>query len=117
MNATYELQKELLTLSNSILGIDPNSKRESATTEQLTKLTKLGFSDHWLKSKTIITKFPALKIIHNNAIKEICKKYNLINGPIDRFIGEIPKKNADEILNNTNYVKKNGGARLSKEKL
>jgi len=105
MNATYELQTELLNLSNSILGIKIKTKngRENATPEQLKKLTDLGFNSK-IYTRPNIIKFPHLKVIHSKAIKQICKKYNLINGPIDRFIGEIPKRNADEILTNVNYI-------------
>lgn len=104
MNETFELQKELLTLSNKKLGIE--KIRESATPEQLIKLKRLGFSNHWLNVEKNIVKFPLLKILHKGAIKEICKKYNLIYGPAEKFIGRIPKKNADEIIRNSDYIKK-----------
>lgn len=104
MNATYELQKELLETSNLILGIN-KTKRELSTVDQLEKLTKLGFSDIKLKTNSLIVKYPNMKIIHSKAIKEICEKYNLINGPVDRFVGDIPRKNADEILRNVDFVK------------
>ena len=105
MNETFELQKELLESSNLILGIKKHT-RELSTLDQLEKLTKLGFNDIKLKTNDLILKYPNMKIIHRKAIDAICEKYNLINGPIDRFIGDIPKKNADEILRNIDFIKK-----------
>lgn len=105
MNATYELQKELLETSNLILGIK-EYKRELTTIDQLEKLKKLGFNDIKLKTNKLMFKYPNMKIIHSKAIDTICEKYNLINGPIDRFIGDIPKKNADEILRNADFIKR-----------
>lgn len=105
MNETFELQKELLESSNLILGIKKHT-RELSTLDQLEKLTKLGFNDIKLKTNDLILKYPNMKIIYRKAIDAICEKYNLINGPIDRFIGDIPKKNADEILRNIDFIKK-----------
>ena len=105
MNATYKLQKELLDSSNLILGLNEHN-RELSTVEQLENLKKLGFNDIKLKINKLLIKYPNMKIIHSNAIDMICEKYNLINGPIDKFIGEIPKNNADEILRNVEYIKK-----------
>lgn len=104
MNATYKLQEELLTLSNEKFGVE--KAREVATPEQLKKLKELGFNDYWLNTQSDRFKFPLLKLIHKSAIKEICKKYGLVYGPAGRFIGKIPKKNAEEILINSSYIKK-----------
>jgi len=98
-----ELQTELLEKSNKLLGIK-KSKRDIANLEQYKKLKKIGFNNFQLKKKSSILKFPSFKILHSTVINEICKKYGLFFGTIDRFIAEIPKKNAEEILKNYNYL-------------
>lgn len=44
-------------------------------------------------------KYPLYKFITEEKIVEICKKYELVIGTPDIFIGEIPKKNLLEIVN------------------
>lgn len=44
-------------------------------------------------------KYPLYKFITEEKIVEICKKYELLIGTPDMFIGEIPKKNLLEIVN------------------
>lgn len=105
MNETYKIQKELLDLSNIKLNIT-KGKRENATPEQLQKLKVVGFNSQTVYVDDTILKYPLLKIIHSSAIKEICKKYNLVFGDIDSFIGDVPKKNAAELLTNHNYILK-----------
>lgn len=52
------------------------------------------------KSKSIISMqklFPTHKYITDEAVKTICKKYNLVFGTISQYTGFVPKKNLDEI--------------------
>lgn len=41
--------------------------------------------------------FPTHKYITEEAVKTICKKYNLVFGTISQYTGFVPKKNLDEI--------------------
>lgn len=43
-------------------------------------------------------RYPSNKYITHEAVMSICSKYGLILGPADKFIGDIPKKNVDEML-------------------
>lgn len=43
--------------------------------------------------------YPFLKFLTENELKRICDKYNLVIHPIENYIGDVPEKNADEILN------------------
>jgi len=52
-----------------------------------------------------IEKFPDHKFISRNEINNICKKYGLVFGDVDRFIGDIPTKNLQEIKNFIDNVK------------
>ena len=53
--------------------------------------------------------YPLHKFISNNDIAKICKKYNLVHGNTEQFIGFVPAKNLQEIeafKNNHNLQKK-----------
>lgn len=41
--------------------------------------------------------YPNYKFITEESVKTICKKYNLIYGTIDKYIGDVPDKNLKEI--------------------
>jgi hypothetical protein len=42
-------------------------------------------------------KYPTSKFITENQVKEICKKYGLLLGTVDKFTGFVPEKNLKEI--------------------
>lgn len=42
-------------------------------------------------------KYPAYKFITEESVKKICKKYNLVYGTIDKYIGTVPDKNLNHI--------------------
>lgn len=42
-------------------------------------------------------KYPNYKFITEESVKKICDKYNLIYGPVDKYIGTVPDKNLKHI--------------------
>lgn len=46
-------------------------------------------------------KYPQYKFITEDSVKKICKKYNLIYGSVNRYIGDVPDKNLADIENNS----------------
>lgn len=42
-------------------------------------------------------RYPNQKFITEDSVKKICEKYNLIYSTVDRFTGEVPEKNLQEI--------------------
>lgn len=77
-------------------------KELSISDERLDKLKKCGIKHITAKyedySEALI-KYPGYKIIYTEDIEKICQKYNLIFSPIDRFKGNIPSKNLNELSN------------------
>lgn len=93
--------------------------------DKAAQLKKLGFvqckdtqkgedeirAAHWLrldnekKSKLINAvnyfskKYPTYKLITEEAVKQICDRYNLVYGPVGRYKGSVPDKNLQEIAN------------------
>lgn len=86
------------------------------TDEKADKLMKLGFSsaapveksqkkkEAAQMSRQVLerveyynTYYPDNKFITESIVEEICKKYNLLCGPIDRYIGDVPMKNVLEM--------------------
>lgn len=43
--------------------------------------------------------YPFNKFINEKQVKEICHKYNLVCGDVNRFMGFVPEKNMEEIVN------------------
>ncbi len=41
--------------------------------------------------------YPMYKYIQEEQVGEICRKYGLVMGEVNRYIGEVPKKNIEEI--------------------
>lgn len=44
-------------------------------------------------------KYPQYKFIHRDGIIELCKKYGLVLGKVRHYIGEIPEKNMEDLVN------------------
>lgn len=44
-------------------------------------------------------KYPLYKFITTESVKKICERYNLVYGPVSRYIGTVPDKNLEEISN------------------
>lgn len=44
-------------------------------------------------------KYPLYKYIDETSVREICRKYGLVYGPVERFTGFVPEKNLQEIEN------------------
>lgn len=42
-------------------------------------------------------KYPHYKFITEDSVKKICQKYNLIYGPVSKYIGTVPDKNLEHI--------------------
>lgn len=42
-------------------------------------------------------KYPMYKFITKQSVEKICEKYNLVYGPIDRYMGTVPDKNLKDI--------------------
>ena len=59
--------------------------------QQLSEMTKIV--EFWSVN------YPQYKFVTDEQVKNICKKYGLVNVVSHRFKGEIPMKNVDEILN------------------
>src|SRR6185503_5010976 len=76
----------------------------------LSKLKQAGFNkkveiDNILSEVSI--RYPNHKMIYDNQVKSLCKKYNLVLADMDRYIGSIPEKNLNEILEFRKMLKYN----------
>lgn len=43
-------------------------------------------------------KYPQYKFITEESVKKICEKYNLVYATVDRYIGDVPEKNLQHML-------------------
>lgn len=104
-------QEELLQEANAIIG--------QYDTERVTKadrLEKLGFKKSLtvvenLKKKNVLlnskkdadlvnyykSTYPFLKFLKEEQMEAICKKYNLVFAPVERYKKDVPEKNVAEI--------------------
>lgn len=79
-----------------------NSKEVNEAQIEIKRLRVLE-EDNKSKSKLIEVinyfsfKYPNYKFITEDSVKKICKKYGLIYGTIDRYIGTVPDKNIKHI--------------------
>lgn len=90
--------------------------KDTATIEKAERLRKLGFTGTKpvkrveKKSKFaekmdgvdkaisyFATKYPMHRFITEDSVKRICKKYGLIYGTADRFIGDVPDANLEQM--------------------
>lgn len=110
----FSAQEVLTTEAERILQEINIDTEES---KRLHELKKLGFSnvadvhenykqiERYNKQKKMKQKieyykqeYPFNKFIDEDSVDNICKKYNLILSPVDRFKGDIPEKNQNEII-------------------
>lgn len=122
---THEkIHNDFYTEADRILQESESHKKDLLPNEEfekLKKLRKLGFTNvpniepfykddlkrHHIKEGKKLAeaieyfsqKYPTKRLITKEGIDKICKKYSLIYGKVSQFIGEIPKKNVDEIVN------------------
>lgn len=76
------------------LGFDSSSSVKKATEQQAIANQKkevMRFVEYYA------TNYPNNKFITEEIVKEICKKYNLLCGPIGRYTGDVPMKNILEM--------------------
>ncbi|MCW3111368.1 MAG: hypothetical protein JWQ09_5874 [Segetibacter sp.] len=101
--------------------LDIIEKAEKIDLNKASRLNSVGFSNNPLLAKAnkieaetrtpalmaqIVLnyqkKYPLYKFISNADIDKICKKYNLVRGNTEQFIGFVPEKNLSEIEKFTN---------------
>lgn len=91
-------QSRLLKEANAILLNNPQLG---------SKLAKIGFTNTpivenyelYEKIQYYSHAYLFLKFLTEDELKRICNKYSLSINPIENYTGEVPEKNADEILN------------------
>ena len=107
-NAFYSAQDELLRPLVEV-DVDPGN--------QGSNLKKLGFNMHpkvlaWENAVrqvnenrrsmnamgALVHLYPDIKFITLTQVNALCTKYGLVFGPINRFVGDIPQKNINDML-------------------
>ena len=83
------------------LGFTSTTEIQEAETE-LERLKTLSQENESKKELTeainyFSFKYPNYKFITEKSVKKICKKYNLVYAPVDRYIGSVPDKNLKHI--------------------
>ncbi len=92
----------MLAEANEILAVGFEVQKEA-------RLASLGFARS--KQATAVDKaseaakliqhykhsYPAHKFITEDAVRDICKRYKLLLGGVDKFVGDVPEKNLAEI--------------------
>ena len=71
-------------------GVGENKERKQQIQKQTHKLEALN---------KLMQFYPQYKFIHQEDVERICNKYSLVFGESDRYKGEIPLKNLQEIAN------------------
>lgn len=56
-----------------------------------------AINDTALAAKRYAVEYPLYKFITDDLVSVICKKYGLVLGPTERFIGHVPEKNIKEM--------------------
>lgn len=116
-NAFYSDSDYLIEYQNESvpLSVDEQSKANHE------RLSKFGFNNTEYRKKVEIqnvknweneeklrakkafnyfrSKYPLYKFITKSSVERICKKYDLVYGKVDRYIGNVPEKNIREIEN------------------
>ena len=110
--------EEILNSAKKILEENTKKIEEVSDVDELEMLGKLGFRNlknlrvvdnaksekrysEWNIETVLYYKehYPNNKYITEDYIKLICEKYNLVWGEVSDYVGDIPKKNRQEILN------------------
>ncbi len=79
-----------------------NTKEVKAAETEILRLDQLKKQNEEKKSLTdainyFSVAYPIYKFITEDSVKKICKKYGLIYGAIDKYIGTVPEKNLKQI--------------------
>ncbi len=110
----YSAEELLLMEAERIVNLPINTEKS----ERLKNLIDLGFTseenvlnykqeqlniEKAKKIKSLIEyykfKYPFNKFINDESVESICKEYQLLLAPVDKYIGSIPEKNQKEIVN------------------
>ncbi len=84
-----------------MLGFKNTAEKKEASAEQW-RITLIR-SENELKDKLVKAinyfsfKYPNYKFITEDSVKKICEKYNLVYGPVSKYIGTVPDKNLKQI--------------------
>ena len=95
--------KELIAKAKRLKGLGFfNTKEVIQANIELEKIKAVKIENE--KNKDLIDainffsmEYPLYKFITVESVKKICEKYNLIYGPIDRYLGDVPEKNLKQI--------------------
>lgn len=123
MNTIEQIHHSIDTAVDELILISSNFKKESLkvgslSSSEMNSLKDLGFSNipeftkqkeknHLSKMSDLInedikkysTLFPFHKYILYSQLTKVCAKYNLFMSHVSNYRGDIPKKNAQEIIN------------------
>jgi hypothetical protein len=98
------VDNEKIQVANDLgrLGFN-NCKTALEASTEVSKKAKIEFENRYKEMivkaiRYYHAKYPFYKFITKESIMTICEKYNLILGPSDKYIGEIPKKNIEEMM-------------------
>jgi hypothetical protein len=81
-----------------------NTKEVKEATAEFTRITNIQHEND-AKAELIKAiqffqyKYPLYKFITGEAVERICKKYNLLCGPVDKYIGTVPDLNVKQMQN------------------
>lgn len=92
INGTH-IDEEALMLAS--LGFNSMPKVQQARHAQYRLVSSQVIADTVLHYQTT---YPKYKFITEDIVDDICKKYNLVFGGVERYKGEVPSKNVKEIL-------------------
>lgn len=90
------IDKEAISKSNRLSRLGFGKSKDVVETKQQLEAEKIASA----KAKIITqyhTAFPLYKFISEEDVMAICRKYNLVCGPVSNFIGDVPEKNIKEI--------------------
>lgn len=106
-----EIHAEFDTASEVMLAEANQIIKTGFSVEKEARLQNLGFArskaasahDKATEQAKVIAHYqqtyPLNKFITDDAVEQICKKYNLVLGAVSSFIGDVPEKNLVEIEN------------------
>lgn len=103
--STYSDKQELLNKSERLKSLGFNSSKpvNEANEEEkrIKNIKQINIQKEIVKEALnyFTTKYPLYKFITIDSIKNICAKYGLVYGTVDKYIGDIPDKNLKDIEN------------------